>query len=296
MTFCRSQTLGLPQWTPLINRRVRIFTASYHETKVAPPPDILVQNLNDLLASLELPITVDSPYDLTPSLLLAILESILRDRLPISNTIRNSQTSAAKVEAMKVFLGILEDDVLQTDIGLSEIDPRRLAAGEWEEVTFVGETLCWLGHHQEQIHPTRVSLADHSEVFSSGDSRTNTSIDTGFSGCDASEMTATTVDHDPTAPILDSLNPVPRCIHEFDITSSSFDVQSTETELCDCSLGPYDAHEPEDTSHDYAPTPAVRYHGLIQPVQGDIEDFESWREYTRLRSESQIPRRVSIHL
>ena len=53
---------------------------------------------------------------------------------------------------MKVFLGVLEDDVFQADIGLSEIDPRRLVAGQWEEVVFVGGTLCWLGHPREQIH------------------------------------------------------------------------------------------------------------------------------------------------
>ena len=248
-----------------------------------------------MLASLDLPITVDTPFDLTPSLLLAILESILRSRLPISNTTRNSQTSVAKVEAMKVFLGVLEDDVLQADIGLSEIDPRRLAAGQWKEVVFVGETLCWLGHRREQIHQACIPEADHPEAYSSEESRTSTSIDTGFSRCYASGTTATTLEDDPAAPVLDSMSPIPRCIHEFDITSSSFDTQSAEGELCDY-LDPYGSSEPEDMLHDYTPPPTVRYHGLIRPVKGEIEDFESWQERVKSRSKSQTLRRVSIHL
>jgi hypothetical protein len=46
---------------------------------------------------------------------------------------------------MKIFLGVLEADIISEDIGLSDIDPRRLAAGEWEEVVFVAKLLCWLG-------------------------------------------------------------------------------------------------------------------------------------------------------
>jgi hypothetical protein len=46
---------------------------------------------------------------------------------------------------MKTFLGVLETDFLQTDVGLSDLDPRRLADGEWEEVLFIAELLCWVG-------------------------------------------------------------------------------------------------------------------------------------------------------
>lgn len=46
---------------------------------------------------------------------------------------------------MKIFLGVLENDIIAMDVGLSDVDPRRLAAGEWDEVVFVGELLCWLG-------------------------------------------------------------------------------------------------------------------------------------------------------
>ena len=45
---------------------------------------------------------------------------------------------------MKIFLGVLETDILQRDLGLSNVDPRRLAEGEWDEVVFVGELLCWV--------------------------------------------------------------------------------------------------------------------------------------------------------
>ncbi len=105
----------------------------------------LTDRLNDLLDRLRLPFILDTPLDLTPSLLLAILESLLQSRLPVSTSIRESRNDAAKVQAMKVFLGVLETDVVNEDIGLSDIDPRRLAAGEWEEVVFIAKLLCWLG-------------------------------------------------------------------------------------------------------------------------------------------------------
>ena len=105
----------------------------------------LINHLNELLDGLGLPFVLDTPLDLTPSLLLAILESLLQSRLPLSPSVRESRSDAAKVQAMKIFLGVLEADIINEDIGLSEIDPRRLAAGEWEEVVFVAKLLCWLG-------------------------------------------------------------------------------------------------------------------------------------------------------
>ena len=107
--------------------------------------DELVSTLNDLLAKLHIPIPIDTPLDLTPFLLLGILESILQSRLPISTAIRKSRDPLSKVQAMKIFLGVLENDVLGEDVGLSDVDPRKLAEGEWDEVVFVGELLCWLG-------------------------------------------------------------------------------------------------------------------------------------------------------
>jgi hypothetical protein len=46
---------------------------------------------------------------------------------------------------MKIFLGVLETDILKADVGLSDVDPRRLADGEWDEVFFIAELLCWIG-------------------------------------------------------------------------------------------------------------------------------------------------------
>ncbi|KAG1758284.1 hypothetical protein EDD22DRAFT_850142 [Suillus occidentalis] len=120
---------------------------SFAEFSQSFSPPTLVPTLNALLAGLSLPFGLTSPTDLAPSLLLAILESILESRLPIPASIRTSRSSLAKVEAMKVFLGVLECDVLPAteDIGLADLDPGRLADGCWEETVFVGELLCWLG-------------------------------------------------------------------------------------------------------------------------------------------------------
>lgn len=120
---------------------------SFAEFSQSFSPPTLVPTLNALLGGLSLPFGLTSPTDLTPSLLLAILESILESRLPIPASIRASRSSLAKVEAMKVFLGVFECDVLPADedIGLADLDPRRLADGCWEETVFVGELLCWLG-------------------------------------------------------------------------------------------------------------------------------------------------------
>jgi hypothetical protein len=45
----------------------------------------------------------------------------------------------SQVEAVKMFLGVLGNDVLRED--LSAIDPRRVAQGEWEEIKYVGKLL-----------------------------------------------------------------------------------------------------------------------------------------------------------
>ncbi|KAI9464914.1 hypothetical protein BJY52DRAFT_1209781 [Lactarius psammicola] len=103
----------------------------------------LVVPLNTLLDCLDLPFVLDTPLDLTPS-----------PASPISTSIRESRSDVAKVQAMKIFLGVLETDVLNEDVGLSDIDPRRLAAGEWEEVVFIAELLCWLGK-QMGLLPTK---------------------------------------------------------------------------------------------------------------------------------------------
>src|SRR5882757_3462137 len=93
--------------------------------------------LNALVA-LSLPFELASPTNMTPSLLLAVLESILESRLHIPASICASRSSLAKVEAMKVFLGVLECDILPVDEDIADIDPRILAEGGWEETVLVG--------------------------------------------------------------------------------------------------------------------------------------------------------------
>ncbi|KAI0035173.1 hypothetical protein K488DRAFT_43772 [Vararia minispora EC-137] len=123
----------------------------------------LVVSLNKLVTGLGLPFELETPLDLTPSLLLAILESLLENRLPIAQPVRESRDQSSRVAAMKIFLGVLEHDVIRQDVGLSDIDPRRLAAGNWEEIVFIGELLCWLGKQMgflRSSHASSSALAD----------------------------------------------------------------------------------------------------------------------------------------
>ena len=109
------------------------------------PVDALTTILNALLKGLRLPFVLESPLDLTPRMLLAILECILESRLPLSEEVRESRNDLDKIEAMKIFLGVLETDIIKMDVGLGDVDPRALARGEERETVFVGELLCWLG-------------------------------------------------------------------------------------------------------------------------------------------------------
>ncbi|KAL5482677.1 hypothetical protein ACEPAI_9271 [Sanghuangporus weigelae] len=122
--------------------------------------DMLTRTLNSLLASLELPLVLQCPLELTPSDILVILESMLRMKLPISSETRKCKTHAARVEAMKIFIGVLEDDVLGVDVGLGDIDPRRLAEGRRKELLRVVETLCWLGKRMNYISQDGLSVGN----------------------------------------------------------------------------------------------------------------------------------------
>jgi hypothetical protein len=106
----------------------------------------LVRSLNALLFSLDLPFELRAATELTPLLLLAILECLMGARLPLPG----GRDEVDKVQAMKVFLGVLEHDVVKADVGLSEVDPRTLARGGEEECVLVGEVLCWVGRRVER--------------------------------------------------------------------------------------------------------------------------------------------------
>ena len=98
-----------------------------------------VERLNELLVSIGIPITLQSPFDLTPTLLIAMLESFLRERLPLSKEARRNRTRAGRTEAMKWFLGVLGDDILGRELG--SVDPRMLAEGGEVEVRLAAEAL-----------------------------------------------------------------------------------------------------------------------------------------------------------
>ncbi|KLO06631.1 hypothetical protein SCHPADRAFT_683354 [Schizopora paradoxa] len=111
----------------------------------------LLITLNSLIAGLALPLALESTLDLTPSLILGIFESILRTRLAIPPEIRKSTKRDARIDCMKIFLGILGDDVLGIAAGIDRIDPVRLADGMPEETTRVAQLFCWLGKKMNYI-------------------------------------------------------------------------------------------------------------------------------------------------
>ncbi|KIJ30177.1 hypothetical protein M422DRAFT_268318 [Sphaerobolus stellatus SS14] len=199
--------------------------------------DDLVNELNALLLRLCLPITIDSPQDLTPSLLLAILESIIKERLPIPQTIRESNALDGKVLAMKLFLGVIETDILQRDLGLSNMDPRRLAAGELAEVVYIGRTLCLLGRdylsfkedveentgvvkvEENHISISRDRIVPNTRSSRYGDSETN-----------GTTVAPSLIPDNSTVPTAAHPSPHlgPICIHEFDISNLSLDLSFVE--------------------------------------------------------------------
>ncbi|EMD40068.1 hypothetical protein CERSUDRAFT_112281 [Gelatoporia subvermispora B] len=176
----------------------------------------------------------------------------MHERLPIPSNIRESRDFSSKVDAMKIFLGVLGNDVIQADVGLSDIDPRRLASGERDEVVLIGEILCWLGmtkgilsedeardvatpqparHPQTRRASGRSSAASPS-THSTITSTNNTRMSIIHQAAGSVDTSATSVVSRPPSPLprlgLDeltesqsSLSPIahpvrrrPRCIHE----------------------------------------------------------------------------------
>ncbi|TEB23747.1 hypothetical protein FA13DRAFT_1401410 [Coprinellus micaceus] len=134
----------------------------------AASEDEVIRMLNSLMTSLHLPISILSPTDLTPSLLFAVLESFLGQKLPIPPVPTHpdnsySGSSILKVQKVKLFLGVLETDILQEDVGLSKIDPRRLAAGEWPEAFFIARVMCMVGLRSGLIPGTSSSKVEGKE-------------------------------------------------------------------------------------------------------------------------------------
>lgn len=271
----------------------------------------LVATLNALLKKLLLTITLESPLDLTPSLLLAVLESILRSRLPIPSSIRESRDFASKVQAMKIFLGVLENDIIAMDVGLSDIDPRKLAAGEWDEVVFVGEILCWLGkkngflpifsHSDFSPRKLRERQSDtkynghvrHLTASSSTHSTTNshhslfsmTRSMPGGSDTTVMSMVSDAVNEGPVVQDTsqeeefshfshyESQRHRPQCIHEVGELSFLSQDLSSDSKLSEGSTSYCDCDCSFQSEFDKAVTTAspVRYTGWINRVDDDLE-------------------------
>ncbi|KAJ3789788.1 hypothetical protein GGU10DRAFT_383823 [Lentinula aff. detonsa] len=243
----------------------------------------LVDELGVLLQALHLPLTLQSPTDLTPSLLLAILESILSFRLPLSPNFRSAlsrpstykEARNAKIQCMQIFLGVLETDILKQDVGLNKIDPRKLANGDWDEVVYVGKILCWIGREYgitddascgEELHAWRLTPSTASDIY-----------DTSISHSSSLSL--------PTADTSHSL-------HDFD-NLRSFQAASSSSQLSPLVLSrtrrPHCIHEvPSPYAQDRqdlttigseTSSSSVRYSGYIQPVNEELElsYFESSR-------------------
>lgn len=277
----------------------------------------LVDSLNLLLVALHLPLELESPQDLTPSLLIALLESLLRTRLPLPflrssllPTRSGSSENDNAVDAIKIFLGVLEHDVIRTDVGLSAVDPRTLARGGWDEVVFVGELLCWFAQSigilddggvetplpelsTRQRSPTVASTASgsgtsvHSSLSVHGIEKsmyTHSSADTSIpsfllGGSDSSVDDSAVMSTRTVTPPL-ARTPGPRCIHEIDISLNAYrnepeefgeDEHVDDTSYCTC-----DARAP-------VPFP-VRRAGWISPVdvEREVESFETSRSLSMI--------------
>ncbi|KAJ7684258.1 hypothetical protein DFH06DRAFT_2664 [Mycena polygramma] len=191
---------------------------------------VLILQLNQLLTSLEIPITVESHVQLSPALFICILESLLETRLPISQEHRDAlfssnraRANTATIHCMKIFLGVLQSDILQQDVGISRLDPRALAHTEDEETIYIARLLCWYGRRKKLI--TRPGAAgDGRRAGSAADPRNESgSPSTALTRVGSSPLytghrpeSDTSVSPATSSP-LGAPSPMlvgPRCIHE----------------------------------------------------------------------------------
>ncbi|KZT39675.1 hypothetical protein SISSUDRAFT_1060881 [Sistotremastrum suecicum HHB10207 ss-3] len=113
--------------------------------------------LNDLLARLQIPLEIIDVTDLTPSLLLAIIESVQRTRIPVSPDIRGSSSREARVQITKLVLGVLEENGLST----LHIDPRCLARGDYTECEQAATLILQFAAQQDTSTSFESSRSDH---------------------------------------------------------------------------------------------------------------------------------------
>jgi hypothetical protein len=210
---------------------------------------------------------------------------------------------------MKIFLGVLETDVLNEDIGLSDIDPRRLAAGEWEEVVFIAKLLCWLGK-QMGLPPSKYTSSSRPSSATGGSAESRGSVTSPSTRSTAtnsitsalsfereyqesdttvqsgrSDLTETQLLGDEDLSFRGSHRHRPQCIHE--IEDPSFLARADDGELLRAEHESFsrntddtvDAHC--DCSRDETPdssfysnnrtSSTVRYGGYIQEVDAGLE-------------------------
>ncbi|KAJ7263173.1 hypothetical protein B0H12DRAFT_294588 [Mycena haematopus] len=235
--------------------------------------EVLTSQLNQLLASLKISINLETHLQLTPSLLIAILESLMSARLNISQDLRETlgSSSAAKVQCMKIFLGVLQSDILKEDVGISTVDPRRLARGEDKETLFVARLLCWYGRDRGLIsrYGPRARAGRRSSRNASLSPSTLTTV-TRHTATDVStvrpESNTTVSDGSSFDEVLhDVVGSAARCIHEVPspslVLSPGSNADFAESRL----------FAPSHTS--------VRYDGYISVVdeEAEIAVFEARR-------------------
>jgi hypothetical protein len=88
--------------------------------------------LHQLLCALYIPIIPSTVSSTSPSLLLIVLETLLKYRLPLPSSIRLCATPDDELAVIKCILGVLADDILGMD--LTVIDPLRVVQGSEAEI------------------------------------------------------------------------------------------------------------------------------------------------------------------
>ncbi|KAI3618237.1 hypothetical protein WG66_005725 [Moniliophthora roreri] len=260
----------------------------------------LTRDLNSLLYRISLPLTLTSPTELTPTLILAILESILEQRLPLDHEIRRCRTEDAKVICMKMVLGVLQTDVLVqlgADPGgylttLSVVDPGRLANGDLGEVERVASALCWVGERfslvtqRSSSASTRKSRSITSSSQSPPHRRAVTESDTSVQNLsmrsDLGLPHLSSFDSPGSSSTISASNK-PRCIHEVSSPSEEYETGQFRHRHPD----PH--YSSRDTSAEsiLAPVslPPVRESGYIEEVDED----EEIRSFERSQDSIMIP-------
>ncbi|KAG5634590.1 hypothetical protein H0H81_001449 [Sphagnurus paluster] len=224
--------------------------------------ETLVKQLNALLSALQIPISLLSPTELTPSLLIAILESMLSTRIPQDNNVQTREIR--NLQNIKIFLGVLETDVLRMDVGLSSLDPRKLANGGLEECVYVGELLCWVGRqlryviHDDPFEPDDLpTIHEHTRSPSTSTTTRQTFTNSNFS---IQESNTSIESFRPSTPPPKS-TPRKRCIHE--LPTPSLILSPTLDSSFNLEHGVSDQESPRRNP--------VRYTGYISPVDEELE-------------------------